>query len=142
MRRLWLTAFACLAASGCATVSDAWLTGWTDAAAKDRIMLVRAEPASLGHQRLVRQSHLYPDLEAFLKLKGWPDFLAETSNEGQRYLVLYFLDRTEAWAARTSRTLRQTMEFAGPYPITPREKRLLRDLQQGKAAPGFKPEPR
>jgi hypothetical protein len=140
MRRLLLTACACLAACGCATVSDAWLTGWTDAAANDRIMLVRAQPATLGHQRLARQSRLYPDLAEFLQFKGWPDFLAETSNDGQHYLILYYLDRTEAWAGRTRRSARQVMEFAGPYPITPREKRMLRDLQQGKSSPGFQPE--
>jgi hypothetical protein len=140
MRFLLLTACACLAICGCRTVSDAWLTGWTDSSANDRIMLVREQPASLGHQRLTRQARLYPDLAAFLQLKGWPDFLAETTNDGQHYLVLYYLDRTEAWAGRTKRSTRQVMEFAGPYPITPNEKKLLRNLQQGKAAPGFKPE--
>lgn len=139
MRRLFLTACACLATSACSTVSDAWLTGWSDSAANDRIMLVRQEPPTLGHHRLVRQSHLYPDLDDFLKLKGLPDFLAETSNDGQHYLILYYLDRTEAWAARTRRSTRRVMEFAGPYPITANEKKLLRDLKSGKPPPGFRP---
>jgi len=47
MRRFLLTACACLAAASCTTVSDAWLTGWTDADANDRIMLVREHPPSL-----------------------------------------------------------------------------------------------
>jgi hypothetical protein len=140
MRRLLSAACACLFASGCGMVGDAWYTGWTDAAARDRIMLVRAAPESLGHQRLVHQSRIYPDLAVFLERKGWPDFIAETANDGQRYVVLYYLGRGEAWAARTNRSVPRLMEFAGPYPMTPNERRLLRQLQMGESPPGFRPE--
>ena len=129
-----------LGLASCTTFSDAWMTGWTDAAADDRIMLVRAEPPSLGYQRLKRQSGLYPDLAEFLAQRKWPDFLAETSSEGQHYLVLYYLERKEAWAGRTKRSSRRIMEFSGPQAVTDNELRMLSSLKAGKGAPGFQPE--
>ncbi len=99
-------------------------------------MLVADHPQTLGLKRLESQSRLYPDLRHFLKSQGWPDFLAETNNEGQRYLVLYYLDGKTAYAARTRRSNGRTMEFTGPYPITEGESELLGDLrkQHGKIA--------
>jgi len=114
----------------CSTMSDAWMTGWTQRAATDQMMLVDAPPPTLGWQRLDFQRNVYPDLDRFLSSAGLPDFLAETTNDGRRYLVLYYLNTRRAFACRTNRPDNRTMEFAGPYPITQREFDLLRDLQR------------
>ncbi|OYV05760.1 MAG: hypothetical protein CFE26_09895 [Verrucomicrobiales bacterium VVV1] len=113
----------CLA--GCGSVSDAWLTGWTDSAANDRIMLVRAEPPSFGYGRLSRQTRLYPDLSVFVASRGLPGFIAEITNRNQHYVILYYLADREAFACRTSGAGSRQIEFAGPYPITPREFKTL-----------------
>src|SRR5690606_31573125 len=114
-----------LGLTSCGTVSDAWQAGQSAEAAEDQIMLVRGEPASFGHKRLMRQASSYPDLSVFLGQRGFPDFLAETSNSDRHYLILYYLDRKHAFAARTRGGRAQTIEFAGPYPITEREVSLL-----------------
>lgn len=120
-------AHACLS---CSTMGDAWMTGWTQRAATDQMMLVDNPPPTLGWQRLDFQRKVYPDLDRFLAAAGLPDFLAETINDGRRYLVLYYLDTRRAFACRTNRPDDRSMEFAGPYPITQREFELLRELQR------------
>ncbi len=102
----------------------------THRAARDQIMLVSENPPTLGHQRLVSQSAVYPELKLFLSSRGEPDFLAETSNDGLRYFILYFLDRGQAFAARTRREAERTLEFAGPYPMTDREKEMLGEMKR------------
>ena len=130
MRRIVPILLTALALGACAPVGDAWRTGWTERAASDQIMLVSNHPSTLGRQRLDSQSRLYPDLGKFLSMSGWPDFLAETSNDGRRYLILYYLDRRQAFAARTRRPDDYSMEFAGPYPITDRENTMFRGMKQ------------
>ena len=120
----------CLALAGCGPVSDAWMTGWTESAANDRIMLVRDEPASFGYQRLVRQSRLYPDLALFLSKRGLPGFVAEIGNRDRHDLILYYLDAREAFACRTRGAGSHEVEFAGPYPITPREYKTLEGFRR------------
>lgn len=129
MRVLCVTFLIGLLLSSCGTVGDSWMNGLTHRAASDQIMLVSSDPPTLGHQRLVTQRRLYKDLGLFLAARGWPDFLAETSNDGRRYLILYYLDRHQAFAARTRRPDNRSMEFAGPYPITDRESAMLGDLK-------------
>lgn len=123
-------AVAAMVVASCATTGDAWMAGWTQRAANDQIMLVAEAPPTLGAQRLRYQSRVYPDLGVFLAARGRPDFLAETTSERRRYLVLYFLDRRQAFAARTRHPDNRTMEFAGPYPITRREFELLDGLRR------------
>jgi hypothetical protein len=94
------------------------------AAAKNQIMLVRAEPPSFGYHRLGYQSQTYPDLAIFVRKHGLPDFLAETGEQGRQYFILYYLEGRKAFACRTTSAAR-SVEFAGPYPITDREFRLL-----------------
>ncbi len=106
-------------------VSDVLLRGSEAAAARDQIMLVRKEPPSFGYQRLTTQWSVHPDLRVFVEKKGLPNFLAETGNGERKYLILYFLERREAFACRTKVENRQAVEFAGPYPITEREYKLL-----------------
>lgn len=124
-----LTCVAILSLAGCGAVSDAWMTGWTQTAANDRIMLVRAEPPSFGHRRLVLQSRLYPDLALFLGKRGLPGFIAEISNRDRHYLILYYLPDREAYACRTGGAGSHQIEFAGPYPITSSEARTLEGFQ-------------
>ena len=94
-------------------------------AARDRMMLVRKEPPSFGFQRLASQSTTYPDLKVFVGQKGLPDFLAETGTQDRHYLILYYLKARQAFACRTQPGSQRTVEFAGPYPITDKEFRLL-----------------
>lgn len=116
--------------ASCAPVRRGWDAGWSERAAKDRIMLVRESPETLGHRRLVYQSAAHPDLGNFLKGKGMPDFIAETSSDDRQYLILYYLDTRRAFACRTRRSPGTLIDFAGPYPMTDRETRLLRQLKE------------
>ncbi len=130
IRRLAPAAIALILAAACRPLGDAWMTGWTQARASNRIMIVREQPRSLGHQRLVNQAGVYPDLNAFLHLRGLPDFLAESSASKRRFLILYYLDDHTAIAARTKGPGSRSIEFAGPYPITDREYRHLSNLRK------------
>ena len=110
-----------LLACSCAHDGDRWMT----VAVKDQMMLVRAEPPSFGFQRLKLQASHYPDLAVFVSQRGVPDFLAETGNQDRRYFILYYLKKRQAFACRTRSENNHTVEFAGPYPITDREFRML-----------------
>lgn len=116
--------------TGCGSVSDAWMTGWTASEANDRIMLVRSEPMSFGFHRLTRQARLYPDLSRFVSTHGLPGFIAEMENRGRHFLILYYLDTREAFACRTRGAASREIEFAGPYPITLREFRILNGFRR------------
>jgi hypothetical protein len=122
--------------AACAPARRGWDAGWSERAAKDRIMLVRQSPETLGHRRLVHQSTAHPGLGDFLKGKGMPDFIAETSSDDRQYLILYYLDSRRAFACRTRRSPGTQIEFAGPYPMTERETKLLRDLQRSSRGEG------
>jgi hypothetical protein len=124
-------------AASCARVGDTLLYGPEAAAAKDQIMLVRKDPPSFGFHRLETQSGIYPDLRVFVAKKGLPDFLAETGNGDRKYFILYYLKDHKAFACRTRVENRQTVEFAGPYPITEKEYRLLDGFRRD---PSKKPE--
>lgn len=117
-------------AISCAQVGDSWILGSMSAAAKDQIMLVRKEPPSFGFQRLSIHSRTYPDMSAFVSKHGMPNFLAETGNRESPYFILYYLKQRQAFACRTRSGNRASLEFAGPYPITEREFRLLDDFRR------------
>ncbi len=119
--RILGVAAAGLLASSCAQVSDTWMS----VAARDQMMLVRSEPPSFGYQRLTTQSQTYPDLAVFVSQRGLPDFLAETGNQDRLYLILYYLKKRQAFACRTRSGNSRAVEFAGPYPITDKEFRML-----------------
>jgi hypothetical protein len=122
-----------LGLASCGSLSDAWMTGRTASAADNRIMLVRAQPPSFGQHRLDYQAGLYPDLGIFLTQFGAPDFLAEMTNKGRHYLILYYLQTRQAFACRTKEPGRREVEFAGPYPISPREFQLLNGFREQSA---------
>ena len=114
----------------CATFEESGLPGSASSMARNQIMPVVAEPESFGHYRLVTQMRYYPDMGLFVAKHGVPDFLAETGNGRQQYFILYYLDSRRAFAARTRAPNRQRLEFAGPYPITDKERVILRDLRK------------
>ena len=107
---------------------------WTERASQDRIMLVADHPPTLGYKRLAHQAESHPDLGSFLRRKGNPDFIAETSSDDLQYLILYYLSRKQAYACRTWRGQAHIIEFAGPYDITSKEVDILRSLKRGDVA--------
>ncbi|TAE75045.1 MAG: hypothetical protein EAZ65_03280 [Verrucomicrobia bacterium] len=123
-----------LSLAACAPTPQNWAASWSEHAAKDRIMLVRTTPETLGHRRLIHQSNAHPDLDQFLKRKGFPDFIAEASSEDRQYLILYYLDSSLAFSGRTRRSPGTRMDFDGPYPMTGHECSLLRELQRSSEA--------
>lgn len=118
-------ALACLLPAACGPAP--WQS---ERAARDRIMLVRRSPETLGFERLTAQASEHPDLAMFLRREGEPDFIAETASDNRRYLILYYLESEKAWACRTWARQPAGIEFAGPYPITPKEATLLAELKR------------
>jgi hypothetical protein len=102
---------------------------WSDAAARDRIMLVRESPETLGFLRLTRQAAARPDFERFLRRRGRPDFIAETASDDRRYMVLYYLEERRAYAVRTWTGPAASIDFAGPYAMTDKETGLLSEMK-------------
>ena len=93
-------------------------------------MLVREDPPSFGYDRLKSLSRIYPDLAFFIKQRGAPDFLAETDAASRDYFILYYLKARHAFACRTGQEAGQGIEFAGPYPITDKEYRILSGFRE------------
>ena len=114
-------AMTCVLMIGCAHFEESGLPGSASSMARNQMMVVRQEPATFGYYRLTSLVRIYPDLEFFVEKRGVPDFLAETESENQDYFFLYYLKKREVFACRTHLGRRQTIEFAGPYPITKRE---------------------
>lgn len=114
----------------CASFEESGLPGSASSMAHNQIMVVSSEPSTFGHYRLTSLMRLYPDLDLFVAKRGMPGFLAETSNGSQHYFILYYLKDRQAYAARTRPPHRQRIEFAGPYPITEKEKTTLQELSK------------
>lgn len=126
-------AAACFLLGSCAIFDKSWMPGSAASAAQNQIMLVRKEPPSFGFSRLATRSKIYPDLGLFMQQRGLPDFLAETDGTQDRhYFILYYLRERKAFACRTRPGHAGALEFAGPYPITAREYRLLDGFRRGK----------
>lgn len=121
--------FACL--SSCGSLENTGYLYQTAGAAHDHIMLVRENPPTFGFQRLLALSKRYPDLAVFIKRMGQPRYYAETTNSGDRYFILYYPDKREAYACRSMAESPQKIEFSGPYPITDNELSTLRKLEAG-----------
>ncbi len=113
----------------CTSFEESGLPGSASSMARNQIMLVNAEPKTFGNYRLTSLMRIYPDLDLFVAKRGVPDFLAETDNSRQHYYILYYLKDRQAFAARTRPPHRRRLEFAGPYPITDKEKRTLQELR-------------
>lgn len=128
IRPLLLTT-AVLLSGSCSTFEESGLPGSAASMARNQMMHVSREAQSFGYYRLTSLGKIYPDLDAFVRTRGMPDFLAETTNRGSSYYILYYLSDREAFACRNRPGQRKSLEFAGPYPITPREVRTLESLR-------------
>lgn len=111
--------------TGCEPLAARWRADGMWAAAKNQIMLVRKEPPSFGYQRLEMAVRNYPELGDFLAKRELPNFLAETGNHDRHYFILYYLNERHAFACRPRLGKKGALEFAGPYPVTDGEFRLL-----------------
>lgn len=131
----FVVALALVALVSCTSFEESGLPGSASSIARNQIMMVSAEPESFGHYRFTSLMRIYPDLAVFTEKRGTPEFLAETTNSRQHYFILYYLKDRQAFAARTRPPKRHRLEFAGPYPITDKEKRILQDLRT-KKSPG------
>lgn len=121
----FLGVMTCFLLGACSRFDASWVPGSAASLAKDQIMLVRKAPPSFGFVRLMSHSQIYPDLAFFVRQHGIPDFLAETGDQSRNYLILYYLGDRKAFACRTRPQPPGAVEFAGPYPVTPGEYRLL-----------------
>lgn len=117
----------------CASFEESGLPGSASSMAHNQIMMVSSEPATFGHYRLTSLMRIYPDMDLFVAKRGIPDFLAETSNARQHYFILYYLKQRQAYAARTRPPHRGRLEFAGPYPVTDKERKTLREMQENES---------
>jgi hypothetical protein len=115
---------------GCATFEESGLPGSAASMAHNQMMFVREEPETFGHYRLTSLAKIKPDLDAFIRTRGMPDFLAETSNRGRNYYILYYLKDRQAFASRTRAGQGKGLEFAGPYPVTEKEFETLDGIRR------------
>lgn len=122
---------ACALLGSCVPFEPSWVPFSAAAQAQDQIMLVRREPPSFGFLRLESRARLYPDLGLFIEQRGVPDFLAETGDRDQHYLIFYYLKPRQAFACRSRAGRPGAVEFAGPYPITRGEYKLLDAFRRG-----------
>ena len=118
-----------LSLSACTPFADGMLTRVEARVAHDQMMLVRPDPPTFGYQRMLTSMRDYPDLAIFVNQRGLPDFLAETGDRSQRFIILYYLMQRQAYACRTISSRSNAVEFAGPYPITDREYRTLSGIR-------------
>ena len=132
LSRLWPCSvlFSVLLVASCVPATNDSYLRRTAYAANDHIMLVQKDPPTFGFQRLHAHATAYPDLAVFLRQQGDPGFLAETEKSGNRYLILYYLERRKAFACRTGGNRSRLIEFSGPYPITDGEAKALRTLRK------------
>lgn len=128
MDRVWKIAIA-LAGVGLTSCTTLMPDGqsWS---ANNRIMLVRGEPPTLGHQRTEFLRTYYPSFGRFLGQQGRPDFIAETRSDRRHFIVLYYPERQLAYSCRSVQISRRDVEFSGPYTITRGEVAVLRRLKR------------
>lgn len=124
---------AAAAVVSCSTFEESGLPGSASSMARNQMMHVATNPETFGYYRLNSLARLHPDLGVFLQRRGMPDFIAETSNDGQDYYILYYLDDREAYASRTRPARGRALEFAGPYPVTEGEYETLDAIRSGSA---------
>ena len=129
MARAAAVASAALLVASCTMFEESGLPGSAASMAHNQIMYVAAEPETFGHYRLVSLMRLLPDLDLFVSQRGMPEFLAETSNGRKHYYILYFPKQRQAFVARNRPNHQRRLEFAGPYPITAKEIRILDGLR-------------
>lgn len=114
-----------LLTGGCADYEESGLPGSAASLARNKMMLVRHDPATFGHYRLESLAASYPDIETFISTRGVPDFLAEAHHQRYEYLIFYYLDDRQAFACKIRHERPRLVEFEGPYGITKKEYKLL-----------------
>lgn len=127
---LMAAALVVLTLPACTPMADSMLTRVEARVAHDQMMFVRSDPPTFGYQRLITGMRDHPDLATFVNQRGLPDFLAETGDRSQRYKILYYLSKRQAFACRTVSSRSSAVEFAGPYPITDGEFKTLDEIRQ------------
>lgn len=132
MSKHYRLSFLCIlmGTTSCMPLADRMLTRVEARVAQDQMMFVRGDPATFGYQRLLSLMDEFSDLGTFVNQRGLPDFLAETGDRSQRYMIVYYLSPRQAFACRTISPSAKTVEFAGPYPITDREYKTLDAVRQ------------
>ena len=135
----WRTLIVCVCATvispSCVPLADGMLTRVEARVARDQMMYVRVDPPTFGYQRLITLMDEFPDLGTFANQRGLPDFLAETGDRSQKYMILYYLPSRQAFACRTLSKRSNSVEFAGPYPVTDREFQTLDAIRQRAMTP-------
>jgi hypothetical protein len=124
-----------LGMTSCAPIAEKMLTRVEAHVAQDQMMYVRPSPPTFGYQRLLTGMRDYPDLAVFVNQRGLPDFLAETGDRENRFMILYYLGSRQAFACRTVSSRSRDVEFSGPHPITDREFKTLDGVRQRAAIP-------
>ena len=110
----------------CAPYRAAWHSGWTQHDADNSIMLVIDQPPTLGYKRLKSHCAIHPEFSQLLEELGQPDCLAESTQEDQHYMILYYLNQRHAFSCRTNaKRSSAVMQFSGPYPVSDKEFRTL-----------------
>lgn len=117
--------------ASCSRFEESGLPGSASSMARNQMMFIREDPSTFGYYRLTSLSKIYPDLAFFVQKKGKPDFIAETTNRGQNYFILYYLKQRQAFACRTRPGQRGSIEFSGPYPVTDKEYQTLDGFRTG-----------
>lgn len=110
----------------CSSFEQSGLPGSASSMAKNQIM--RIEPTSFGQYRLSQHLQSYPDLQYFIKQRGNPEFLAETTHHGQHYLIFYYLSQRQAFVCRNHLDPSLSLQFSGPYPISKKERKVLKKI--------------
>jgi hypothetical protein len=124
-------ACAALFGASCTMFEESGLPGSASSMAHNQIMYVAAEPETFGHYRLLSLMRLHADMDLFVSQRGMPEFLAETSSGRKHYYILYYPKQRQAFVARNRPTHHHRLEFAGPYPVTAKEIRILDNLRNG-----------
>lgn len=96
----------------------------------NQMMLVRETPGTTGYRKLMAKSEQCGDLKIFIGEKGLPDFVAEANSSNREYLIFYYLDKHQAFACRSKTSNPSAVEFAGPYPMTNGEWKLLTSVKK------------
>jgi hypothetical protein len=106
----------------CAPYRAAWHSGWTQHDANNSMMLVIDQPPTLGYKRLQSHRAIHPEFAQLLEELGQPDCIAESTQEDQHYMILYYLNQRHAFSCRTNaKRSSAMMQFSGPYPISDKE---------------------
>lgn len=130
MKMMIRCALAALLLCGCVAPSGGNLasgvsTKALDEKAHDKIMWVSDNPATFGRYRMLMHCQQYPSFQTFVRKHGEPEYMAETNSKGRHIWIVYYPEKSEAYACKTERRMRGQVLYSGPYPITKNERAML-----------------